>query len=239
MLNLHPYFAQRANYAINPTPELDLRSSRAVLPARVIAALALTTVTIRRLIAVILVLLAPQWGAAGGYESELNGALSELAKGLGESSEDVRYEYEEVSVPDLLEQLDTRLYKVNFVSVGGFTSSEKLFALRSGKLVEFGETFGGHGLMSALVHRGCLYYTFSWGSGVHRTQLGLMKVDRGKLDIWESDGFVNSNLIVEEQGGKVVLVLAAYNGFNKWEPEEVVGVADSVIPEAEACRSER
>ena len=27
------------NYAINPTPELDLRSNRAVLPARVIAAL--------------------------------------------------------------------------------------------------------------------------------------------------------------------------------------------------------
>ena len=28
-----------SNYAINPTPELDLRSNRAVLPARVIAAL--------------------------------------------------------------------------------------------------------------------------------------------------------------------------------------------------------
>ena len=27
------------NYAINPTPELDLRSNRAILPARVIAAL--------------------------------------------------------------------------------------------------------------------------------------------------------------------------------------------------------
>jgi hypothetical protein len=30
----------RANYAINPTPEQALRSNRAVLPARVIAALA-------------------------------------------------------------------------------------------------------------------------------------------------------------------------------------------------------
>ena len=30
----------KANYAINPTPELDLRTNRAVLPARVIAALA-------------------------------------------------------------------------------------------------------------------------------------------------------------------------------------------------------
>ena len=30
---------QKANYAINPTPEQDLRSNRAVLPARVIAAL--------------------------------------------------------------------------------------------------------------------------------------------------------------------------------------------------------
>ncbi len=28
-----------SNYAINPTPELDLRSNRALLPARVIAAL--------------------------------------------------------------------------------------------------------------------------------------------------------------------------------------------------------
>ena len=32
----------KANYAINPTPELDLRSNRAVLPARVIAALEIT-----------------------------------------------------------------------------------------------------------------------------------------------------------------------------------------------------
>jgi hypothetical protein len=31
--------AVKANYAINPTPELDLRSNRALLPARVIAAL--------------------------------------------------------------------------------------------------------------------------------------------------------------------------------------------------------
>ena len=29
----------KSNYAINPTPELDLRSNRAVQPARVIAAL--------------------------------------------------------------------------------------------------------------------------------------------------------------------------------------------------------
>ena len=32
----------RSNYAINPTPELALRSNRAVLPARVIAALEFT-----------------------------------------------------------------------------------------------------------------------------------------------------------------------------------------------------
>lgn len=31
----------KPNYAINPTPELDLRSNRAILPARVIAALGL------------------------------------------------------------------------------------------------------------------------------------------------------------------------------------------------------
>ncbi len=33
--------AGKANYAINPTPELYLRSNRALLPARVIAALGL------------------------------------------------------------------------------------------------------------------------------------------------------------------------------------------------------
>ena len=32
---------RKSNYAINPTPELDLRSNRALLPARVIAALGL------------------------------------------------------------------------------------------------------------------------------------------------------------------------------------------------------
>ena len=35
------FTAQRSNYAINPTPEQALRSNRAVLPARVIAALGL------------------------------------------------------------------------------------------------------------------------------------------------------------------------------------------------------
>ncbi len=35
--------AQRPNYAIKPTPEQALRSSRAILPARLIAALELMT----------------------------------------------------------------------------------------------------------------------------------------------------------------------------------------------------
>ena len=34
----------KANYAINPTPEPDLRSNRAILPARVIAALGINIV---------------------------------------------------------------------------------------------------------------------------------------------------------------------------------------------------
>jgi hypothetical protein len=34
------YVAEKANYAINSTPEQAIRSNRAVLPARVIAALA-------------------------------------------------------------------------------------------------------------------------------------------------------------------------------------------------------
>ena len=33
------FWAAKSNYAINPTPELDLGSNRAILPARVIAAL--------------------------------------------------------------------------------------------------------------------------------------------------------------------------------------------------------
>ena len=38
-----------SNYAINPTPELELRSNRALLPARVIAALEITSETSMRL----------------------------------------------------------------------------------------------------------------------------------------------------------------------------------------------
>ena len=33
------FIMEKSNYAINPTPELYLRSNRALLPARVIAAL--------------------------------------------------------------------------------------------------------------------------------------------------------------------------------------------------------
>ena len=33
------FWAAKSNYAINPTPEPDVRSNRAILPARVIAAL--------------------------------------------------------------------------------------------------------------------------------------------------------------------------------------------------------
>ena len=46
----------RSNYAINPTPELDHRSNRAVLPARVIAALGFST-GVRVKIGLLLVLL--------------------------------------------------------------------------------------------------------------------------------------------------------------------------------------
>jgi hypothetical protein len=172
------------------------------------------------------------------YDFGLDEGLGRLTGELAKIHKEVRYSYRAINVPGLEESLQTRIYLVNFETLAGYQVEEKLLALRNGKLQEFGAAFGGHGLMSALVHNGCMYYSFSWGSGLHRSHVGRLKVVGGDIDVWESDWFPNADVIVKKERDRVEIVQGAYAGFNRINSAAVVGEMDSIIPYEKACRSE-
>ncbi len=172
------------------------------------------------------------------YDFGLDEELNRLAGEFRKTHIDVRYSYRGIDVPGLEESLQTRIFLAKFETDAGIQIEEKLLALRGGKVQTFGATFGGHGLMSALVQNGCMYYSFSWGSGLHRSHVGRLKIKGESLEVWESDWFPNADVIVRLAGAKVEIVHGEYVGFNRMDNAAVVGDMDAIIPPEKACRSE-
>ena len=81
---------------------------------------------------------------------------------------ETRFEIEEFEVPGLKSALPIQLFFAKYLTPDGQRFSEMIFAYHDGKLTPFGSAFGGFGLMSAVVEKEILYYTYSWGSGIHR-----------------------------------------------------------------------
>lgn len=89
--------------------------------------------------------------------------------------------------------------------------------LYSGSVRALGQSFGGYGLMSGLVQGSSFYFTYSWGSGIHRSHVGKLQVVNGDLQVWDSGGFFDVDLFLSRRGnGQIAIVSGKFESFNQW-----------------------
>lgn len=144
-----------------------------------------------------------------------------------ELNPDTAFAIEEYPIEGLQEALGLRILQVHFL-VDGERFKERVYADHDGQLIPFTTTFGGFGLMSAVVADDTLHYTYSWGSGIHRSHVGEMRVVDGQIQIQESDGHVHCDLFVRLEDGNVVVEEGDFHAFNDYSVKvKVVGSDDS------------
>jgi hypothetical protein len=96
-----------------------------------------------------------------------------------------------------------------------------------GKIFPFVNSFGGSGLMSAVVMDDALYYSYSWGSGIHRSLVGRLRVVAGKIHLQESEPRWSADLLVEKtSAGAIKVFVASFRKFNRWVEPSPVGRID-------------
>jgi hypothetical protein len=132
----------------------------------------------------------------------------------------VSFDVVEYQVPDLWETMQLQLFFAEYLSSDeGQRFNEEMFVCYEGELHAFGEALGGYGLMSAVLRGESLYYTYAWGSGIHRSQIGRLAISDGQLDFLASGGFVDVNLFVRFNGDELEVDVGTFIGFNDWEGE--------------------
>jgi hypothetical protein len=94
-----------------------------------------------------------------------------------------------------------------------------------GKITPLEPSFGGFGLMSALMHKGEFYCTSSWGSGIHRSRIVKLQVRNGSLNRCDSGGFEYVDVFVSEGAdGKAHAFTGEWMYFNGWKAGKDIGV---------------
>ena len=134
-----------------------------------------------------------------------------------------QFKIEEYEVSGLWHALEIQLFLARYMSPNGDQFNEGLFIYSDGKITPFASASGGHGLMSAVLMDDKLYYTYSWGSGRHRSHVGRVSVDDAKITITESGGYAQADLFIKKVNGKIQVEVGRFTGFNSWEAAEKIG----------------
>ncbi len=129
---------------------------------------------------------------------------------------------DEFDVSGLEETLGIRLFLVGLATDGGERFDEKLLLVNGNLIRQFGATFGGSGLMSAVVSGKSLYYSYSFGSGVHRSHVGRMTVKDGDVVLVETDSHPD-DLFVRVENGRIRLETGSFERFNSWKAGKPFG----------------
>ena len=93
---------------------------------------------------------------------------------------------------------------------------------------------GGHGIQSMCVtdldSDGApeLTYTYSWGSGIHRSLVGVVCIDDGRLLREEAPlAFVGDLFVRKESDSRVLVEIGTYGWeFSSWTPEAQLGAIE-------------
>ena len=133
------------------------------------------------------------------------------------------FKIEEYEVENLRKNLGVQLFLVRYMSAKGEPFNETLMVYHDRKVTPFSRAAGGHGLMSAVMVGDDLYYTFSWGSGIHRSQIGRLSADGAGLTINESGGYEDVDLFVRKDGDGIRVEAGRFVSFNSWEPGRTFG----------------
>jgi hypothetical protein len=77
-----------------------------------------------------------------------------------------------------------------------------------------GVSFGGYGLMSGLVQGESFYFTYSWGSGIHRSHVGKLQIVNDEVKFWDSGGFFNLDLFLSRRtDGEIAVVSGRFESL--------------------------
>ncbi len=135
---------------------------------------------------------------------------------------------EEYPVAGLAEQNGARLYLARLLGNDGQQFNELLFLYYNKAMTALGSTLGGHGLMSAVLFERRLHYTFSWGSGLHRSHLGRISFSRGNATAVQSEGIANVDLFLRLEGESLIVEAGQFVGFNSWRNGKSRGNVEQV-----------
>jgi len=136
---------------------------------------------------------------------------------------DVRIE----PVRDLWETLGVQVMMVRSM-VGGQEGNRFGCVLYDGTVNELGHSFGGYGLMSGLVKGQSFYFTYSFGSGMHRSQVGKLQIVDGAVKLWAAGDFLSRDLFMRRTDTEIAIETGIFLDFNGWtEPGEFGWIDES------------
>jgi hypothetical protein len=164
---------------------------------------------------------------AFGQRSASPAELKTLVKNFAlrnnpELQSDTRFAIEEYTIEGL-KALDFQIILARYLGTDGSQFNEALLVYHDGKLTPFGSALGGHGLMSAVVSGGKLYYTYSFGSGRHFCILAQLSIVDGKLTFAESGPLLYQDFFVKQDGARLRLEKGEFEKFNSWKAGPKIG----------------
>jgi hypothetical protein len=118
-------------------------------------------------------------------------------------------------------------------TVDGQFGNEYACLLHEGTAQYLGISGGGWGLMSGLMQGTNFYYTYSWGSGIHRSQVGKLQIVNDEVNFWGTSGFVNKDLFLSRRtDGKIAVESGVYRSFNLCQNPTDYALIDETDPSA-------
>lgn len=148
-----------------------------------------------------------------------------------------QFEIRLAPVRGLWETMQIQVANVRCLSADGQLFNQFACVLRGGALQTLGRSVGGHGLMSGLVRDDTFYFTYSWGSGVHRSHVGKLQIVNSEAKFWDSGALFGGLLfrdvfVSRRPDGEIALFKGSFQSFNRWQLPVEVGVIDRSDPAA-------
>jgi hypothetical protein len=109
-------------------------------------------------------------------------------------------------VPGLWDSLRIHLFHAEYQSSDGTWFWDGEFLYRNGTIRIFVPDFDGWGLMSGVMRGATLYYTYSWGSGIHRCHIGRLFLNPDTIVIQESGGYAGKDLFVVKTADNLIAI---------------------------------
>jgi hypothetical protein len=124
-----------------------------------------------------------------------------------------------LEIKGLWEEMNVQLFGIEALG-----ESALLGIYHNGEMTSLGPDIGGSGLMSGLIQNGEFYCTYSWGSGIHRSHVVKLRVEKGRLRRWDSGGYVGNDVFVSRGlDDKVQIFTGEFKEFNHWEAGTNIG----------------